>query len=102
VPFRLVAAGLSATPAIPRAGARFTVRLRVTTATGARVGRGAIACTATLAGRPLRTVGKGWSTAGAWCAWKPAKTQGGKRLTAAVRVSRAGSSVARIVSKRLR
>jgi len=101
VPFRLVAAGLSATPATPRAGVRFTVRLRVTTATGARVGRGTIGCTARLAGRPLRLVGKGWSAAGAWCAWKPAAAQRGKRLTAAIRVTRSDSSVARTVSKLL-
>jgi len=101
VPFRLVGAGLSAVPATPRAGARFTLRLRVTTATGARVGRGAIACTATLAGRALPIVRKGWSTAGAWCAWKPGVAHRGKRLTAAIRVTRADSSVGRRVSKHL-
>ena len=102
VPFRLVAAGLSWTPATPRAGARFTLRLRVTTATGARVGRGSIACTARFAGRPLRIVGKGWGATGAWCAWKPAAAQRGKLLTAAIRVTRADSTVARTVSQRLR
>jgi len=102
VPFRLVAAGLSETPTTPRAGARYTIRLRVTTATGARVGRGAIACTAKLAGRPLRIVGRGWSPGGAWCAWKAAATEQGKRLTVAIRVTRADSTVARTVSKRLR
>jgi hypothetical protein len=102
VPFRLVAGSVSTAPAAPRAGSGLTVRLRVTTATGARVGRGTIACTATLAGRPVRIVGKGWSTAGAWCGWKPTAAQRGKRLTATIRVTRAGSTVARTISRRLR
>jgi hypothetical protein len=95
----LLSRGLTATRA--RAGRLFTVRLRVATSTGARVGSAAVRCPARVGKSPLRPLVRRWSRGVATCTWRLPRAARAKRVLAGVRVQSRGSTVAHSVTRRI-
>jgi lysophospholipase L1-like esterase len=99
---RLLAAGGSADPASPVSGRRFALRLRVVTSTGAAVRGARVTCAGVVGTTKLPSVSRGWSRGLACCAWKLPQRMRGRTFRGRLRVERAGATVTRSFTKRVR
>ena len=89
---------LALVPWPARAGKRLTATMRVL-AGGGPVASAKPACTATLAGRRLALVGRGFRGSSVRCAWQIPKTARGKRLAGSLSATiRAGTAIRRFAA----
>jgi hypothetical protein len=98
---RLASAAVSTVPRAPRAGRRYTVRVRAFTSAGSPVPVGAIRCTARVGKSVLRPISKRLRAGYAVCAWKLPKAARGKRLRVGVVITSNGQRLTRTLTRRI-
>jgi hypothetical protein len=102
-PLQLSVSSLATTPKRPVAGQPFTASMLVkATVPGALAQNAQIACTATIAGRPLRVQAQGLTNGTAVCSWQIPKSARKKLLSGSVSLSAAGLQASKSFSARVR
>jgi hypothetical protein len=100
-PGALLADGVTSSPAKPRAGRLFTVRVRVVTDTGAPITRGVVTCSLHVGKRAVRATARGWKRGVATCTWKLPAAARKKILRGSVRVEHSGLRLLQRFAKRV-
>jgi Tol biopolymer transport system component len=90
------------TPASPKSGRLFTVRLRVVTADQQAIGHGAVSCALRAGTAGLRAVARGFRRGSAFCTWRIPKRTRGLKLRGSILLRSGGGIVARGFIRRVR
>ena len=98
----LLPLGFVTTPQPPRAGRPFAATLNVAATNPAALAGAAVTCSATIAGKPIRTSGHSLSGHAARCVWRIPSGASGKRIAGTVTVTTRGAKLARPFSLRIR
>ena len=99
----LLVKGFSTEPATPRAGKPFALRLAaIHSDTGAALTSGAVSCSSTIAGKPLRPRSRGFVGERAVCVFTIPANAKGRTFRSMISVQSAGMKLTRSVSGRVR
>src|SRR5262249_33689861 len=98
----LAATAFTTTPKIVKAGKPFSVGLAATESdTGGPVDQGTVACTARVAGKPLKAKSSRLVNGIAVCAWTAPTNAKGKRVTGTITLTAKGAKISRSFSVRV-
>ena len=99
---RLMPLGFTTTPQLPRAGRPFTASLKVAATNPAALADATTTCSAVVAGRPVRALGRSFSGRAAQCVWQLSAGATGKTIAGTVTVTARGAKLSKPFSLRIR